>query len=90
MRKIILDGKKMLDREISHRYLKEAFNFPYYYGENLDALWDMLNSISSPMDIEFINKYDLVENLGTYANTMIKVFEDAEKENSNIKLWVYD
>lgn len=90
MKKIILDGKKMLDREISHKYLKEVFNFPNYYGENLDALWDMLSSISSPMDIEFINRYDLVKNLGTYANIMIKVFEDAEKENSNIKLWVYD
>jgi len=42
MNEIILDGEKMVDEITTHKMLKEIFNFPDYYGENLDALWDCI------------------------------------------------
>ena len=38
----VLDGDRLLDREQAHRYLAEALDFPAWYGENLDALYDLL------------------------------------------------
>ena len=39
---IILDGKRMGDREALHAELKEKLGLPSYYGGNLDALNDCL------------------------------------------------
>lgn len=40
-----LDGKKLIGRIGMHKYLKEVFSFPDYYGCNLDALWDCLYEV---------------------------------------------
>ena len=81
---IILDGSKMTNRYEAHNYLKEKFNFPDYYGQNLDALWDMLTSISEPVEIRLINESFLTENLAVYGKYMIEVFTDIVGENPNI------
>lgn len=86
MNKITLDGSKMINREITHNYLKEQFAFPYYYGNNLDALWDMLSLISLPTTIELSNEEVIYENLGPYGKMIVQIFIDAEKENQNIHL----
>ena len=39
---VIIDGRKMTDKQKLHDYLKEHCNFPEYYGNNLDALYDVL------------------------------------------------
>lgn len=83
---IILDGSKMTNKNEAHLYLKEKLNFPDYYGENLDALWDMLSSISEAIVIELINEYYLTKFLGYYGQAIIQVFADAEMENPNITL----
>lgn len=84
MNKITLDGAEMLTRKIAHQYLKEQFGFPEYYGENLDALWDMLSIVSKPMVIRLENNNMLQENLGAYGQAIIAVFMDLASENKNI------
>lgn len=39
---IRLDGRDFQTREAAHDKLSELFQFPDYYGRNLDALWDLL------------------------------------------------
>lgn len=48
-----------------HRIIKEALDFPDYYGNNWDALWDCLTDmVGRPINIEIIgldvlkNKFD--------------------------------
>ncbi len=85
MNRIILDGKKMISREIAHTHMKEKLNAKEYYGNNLDALWDVLSTYDRNVKVEFINIESLIENLGDYGEFIVEVFKDAEKENKNIK-----
>ena len=42
MKEIVLEGKAFVDIETTHVLLKEVFDFPDYYGKNLDAFWDCI------------------------------------------------
>lgn len=53
MRKITLDFTGIYNRDNLHQYLKEQFEFPEYYGENLDALHDELTSIMEDTEVVF-------------------------------------
>jgi len=44
MEKVIVDCRRLTDREGAHDYLAEIFHFPDYYGRNLDALYDLLTT----------------------------------------------
>ena len=44
--KITLDGAKMTSRAAAHEHIAAEMAFPEWYGKNLDALWDMLGSLS--------------------------------------------
>ena len=65
-----LDGK-LIEKD-GHDYLKEALNFPDYYGKNLDALYDCLCEIK--MNITLVNS-DCV------SSDIIDTFVDAASEN---------
>ena len=41
---ILLDGRDIPDRKVLHDLLAEKFQFPDYYGRNLDALYDLLTA----------------------------------------------
>jgi len=57
-----------------HDYLKEVFDFPDYYGKNLDALYDCLTDIGIETTIQIKNK-DLVN------QDLLKTFIDASNMN---------
>ncbi len=86
MKIVILDGRKMIDKAVSHKYLKRKLRLPDYYGENLDALWDVLSTISEPVKIKVVNRDSLYENLGSYGEAILNVFKDAAEENNNVNL----
>ncbi len=67
-----LDGK--LIKRDGHDYLKEALDFPDYYGKNLDALYDCLCEIGVETEIVLINSDEVSKDL-------IDTFIDASAEN---------
>lgn len=77
MKEIILDGNLM--KENPHKYLKEKFDFPEYYGENLDALYDCLGDICKKTRI-------ILKNSSNIDNKIIATFKDAEYENTAINM----
>ena len=70
-----LDGK--LIKAQGHDYIKEALDFPDYYGKNLDALYDCLTVIEC--EIELINSDEVSEDI-------LDTFTDAANENDYLKL----
>ena len=82
---IILDGLALTDKQRAHRYVKLQVGFPEYYGENLDALWDILSAVSKPTHIVLINPEELTANLGEYADLFIAVFLEAAEANKALK-----
>lgn len=70
--KYVLDGKRMTSKEETHKYLKETFGFPEYYGENLDALHDCLTEMTD-VEVELINVDDMLEALGRYGEKLLQV-----------------
>lgn len=70
---IEIDGK--LIKSEGHDYLKEALNFPDYYGKNLDALYDCLTEIGVETKIKLINADFIHQDL-------LETFIDASRENT--------
>ena len=87
-RRILLNGKKIQNREQLHLYLKTQFNLPDYYGNNLDALWDCLSHNQSIKKITLINSDYLNKVLGEYGQLLINVFIDLQNKHS-IELLIY-
>lgn len=84
MKTTILNGKRMRYNKSTHDYLKRKLQFPDYYGNNLDSLWDLLTTISDPIEIILLNSQTLYENLGEYGVELVTVFVEAMDENPNL------
>lgn len=84
MKEIVFDWEDITTTDNAHSYIKEKLDLPRYYGKNLDALWDVLSTYNERVEIKFINTDFLLDCLGGYGNSIIKVFEDANNENENI------
>jgi len=76
MNEIVLYGEEM--KENPHEYIKEKLDFPDYYGENLDALFDCLT--------EMDNKIIIIKDSALLDEDMISTFKDASVENPDLKL----
>lgn len=86
MDKVRLNGNSMGTKELAHLYLKWKLDLPEYYGENLDALWDILSVFSDPLEITLYNSDKLIEHLGEYGESIIELLNDLADENSNVSI----
>lgn len=93
MIEVMLNSKNMTSKEKAHEYIKKRLKLVDHYGGNLDALWDVLSIYDRSIKVTIVNGEKLLEKLGDYGEDIIKVFQDAEKENKNINVeviyWFY-
>lgn len=82
MKKITLDFENISNKEEMHQYLAEKFEFPDYYGGNLDALFECLTDIAEPTAVNIINA------INDYDEQIINVITSAEEENDNLAVFV--
>lgn len=76
MNEIVLYGEEM--KENPHEYIKEKLDFPEYYGENLDALYDCL--------CELPDMIIIIKDSSILDEDLIATFKDASVENPDLKL----
>ncbi len=86
MNRIILNGKRMITKEVTHAYLKRKFCFPDYYCRNLDALWDLLSTIKKDTEIIIVNASSVRESLGKYGQSLLRVFDDLNEESRHVRV----
>lgn len=75
---IHLNFSAIKSRKELHQYLKEKLGLPEYYGENLDALYDLLTEAKErrTIRVEGLKKYN--ENTQGYGDKVVRVLQDAE------------
>ena len=79
MKRIVFDFKKIKNKKDFYNELAEKVQLPEYFGNNLDALWDIITSgeIDLPTEVIFIN-FDNRKN--KFFVSLEELFKDAEKE----------
>lgn len=86
MARVQLDGRQLATKELLYPYIKRKFTLPDYFGNNLDALWDVLSTASKELEIHVIYSDDLLFELGAYGKAVLKLFLDLGENNSNITI----
>ncbi len=87
MEKILLDFCVTKTPEQVQDYLALMFDFPDYYGRNLDAFYDMLTEMGKDVCIGVFGIEEERERDGRMANYLEKicrVLQDAEEENPHL------
>ncbi len=86
MRRIRILGDQFSTEEELHDFLQEQFNFPGYYGKNLDALYDQLGEVTEKTQIIVSGSIADEENLGEYGERFLTVLEEAAQDNAELKI----
>ena len=68
-----------------HERIRIAFNFPEWYGRNLDALWDLLSEPWSA-HITVIGADTMTKDLREYFPKIIQIFEDVKVAQQELGL----
>lgn len=78
MKTIYIDFTDLGDYEDFYAQLKEKLPLPDFFGENLDALYDVITGfVELPLHIEFVNMS--VEQLEDFED-LLNTLEDADEE----------
>lgn len=55
MRQYIIDGNNFSEVESFYKEVSQVFSLPDYFGNNLDALYDVLSDIEGPIEVIWKN-----------------------------------
>ncbi len=83
---ILLDITPFEEKISLHSYLKDMLKFPFYYGANLDALYDELTSMETPVEITLKYHNHDIKGHENYIPRLAEVFRIAAQDNYNIQL----
>ena len=62
-----------------HQRIKEAFDFPDFYGENWDAFWDLLRSECDADKVLVVGGDSVSKELSTSVQTMKGILEEFQE-----------
>lgn len=78
MKRCILDGENLADAGAVYRALAAAFDAPDYFGNNPDALWDVLTAYAGvPIELTWRHSARSTERLGADFAKIIAVLRKA-------------
>ena len=84
MQYVYLGKENITSMNDVHEAFAEALDFPDYYGENLDALYDCLGDIFEEVLIIIADAELLGDALGERFDSLVELLDDICEENSNI------
>ena len=78
MKKIEIDFENITTKEEFYELFKSKIELPEYFGDNLDALWDVITAyLELPLKVRFLNFND--KKLDFFVS-LKELFNDAERE----------
>lgn len=85
MRTICLALHRFTNPKDIHPYLKEKLAFPSYFGNNLDALYDVLSTYHEPLTI-CIHCGHTTATQNPQWQSLLRLLDEISKENPRIKI----
>ena len=80
-REYTVDFSKVQRWQDIHKVIKQDLDFPAYYGENLDALWDCLGEMTdSIIDIKGVHNTPNSKEFQVELEEVLEVFREAQQE----------
>ena len=84
---IHIDGALINSEQEFHRAISSALDFGPYYGNNLDALWDMLSSGAAGGVVLHWKDADISrKKLGSVFDTIIRLFSETKAMDEKLGL----
>ncbi len=81
-----VDLSGVASREEFHKRICQTLPCPSYYGDNLDALYDVLTENSEPWEISFTNLETMEQQLPGYLAALREMCEDATGEKTGLQV----
>ena len=84
-----IDFKTLQTKKDFHEALKGIMELPDYYGNNLDALYDVLTEVSKPLELSFLIEKDesvYSEEIQKLISGLRRMSEDIMSENENVTI----
>lgn len=79
IKNIYLDGHMINSEHDFHKVISSALDFGPYYGNNLDALWDMLSSgAAGGIILHWKNAEISQQKMGAVFETIVCLFKEAQ------------
>ncbi len=83
----VIDFSNCKNDDDLHELLKEKLDFSYFYGKNLDALWDCITGdMYLPTYVTIGGFRHLPKDLRTSVEEIIRIFKRAETMYGDIRL----
>ncbi|RMZ59411.1 barnase inhibitor [Chryseobacterium nematophagum] len=87
MKTIYIDFTEIGDYDDFYTQLKEKISLPDHFGDNLDALYDIITGdVEMPLHLEFVNM--TVDQLEVFED-LLTTLEDAEEELESFSFSYY-
>lgn len=84
--RVELDCRKMTDRKAAHAYLKQALALPDYYGNNLDALYDLMTDREEETVLVLGYWRQLGALLGDYGISLLETLREASEAHAKVEI----
>ena len=84
--RVELDCRKMTDRKAAHAYLKQALALPDYYGNNLDALYDLMTDREEETVLVLGYWRQLGVLLGDYGISLRETLREASEDHPKVEI----
>lgn len=74
---VLIDGNKIKTKEDFYKKIRQDLSLPEYFGNNLDALFDVLTERNDSIVFEFFSFNLLEDNLGrSFLSGLLRLLED--------------
>lgn len=84
--RVELDCRKMTDRKAAHAYLKQELALPDYYGNNLDALYDLMTDREEETVLVLGYWRHLGALLGDYGISLLETLREASEAHPKVEI----